>query len=113
MSMHNVRCLVCREIKEVGYTCICDDCLNRKEVMRMAPTGTPVQYINEDGHVMAATVVEDWSEDMKNLKVHLDGSNSSQHGFTPQECEQGWAWRTSIHRGDGPNNWRPLPREGP
>jgi len=24
--MHNTRCLECREITEVGYDCICDDC---------------------------------------------------------------------------------------
>lgn len=80
-------------------------------------TGSPVQYIANDGHTLAATVVEDFGnatrahgeEDLRNLKVHMDGSNSLLHGFTQEEVDAGFAWKTSIHQGDGLDHWRPIP----
>ncbi len=77
--------------------------------------GSSVQYIAGDGQIMAATVVETFQdaspdgENRRNLKVHMDGSNSLHHGFTQEEVNAGFAWKTSIHMGDEPNHWRPIP----
>lgn len=81
----------------------------------MAPTGSSVQYLASDGHPFAATVVEVFDNpaadevNRRNLKVHMDGSNSQYHGFSEEEIAAGFAWKTSVHKGDEPNHWRPIP----
>ena len=76
----------------------------------MAPVGSNVQYLSEkDGHPMAAVVLESFNADCKNLKVFLDGSNSEQHGYSLEDNPNGCIWMTSVVRGEGRGQWRPVP----
>jgi hypothetical protein len=77
----------------------------------MAPVGSNVQYLSQkDGHPLAAVVVESFSGSCVNLKVFLDGSNSTAHGYPPEEYPNGCAWETSVIRGDDPGEWRLVPQ---
>jgi hypothetical protein len=77
----------------------------------MAPTpGMPVQYIGESCAVYGAVVTMVHDKDCVNLNIYPDGLSAqedfgSTHPMTVR--------RTSVVRGIGPCNWRPLPREGP
>lgn len=82
--------------------------------MNQKPTvGRIVHYTLSTGEVRPATVVRCWDDPtasyapgVVNVQVLLDGRNDDGHGppdisphgkVTPEECERGMAWRTSVH----------------
>lgn len=64
---------------------------------------------NGDAIERPAIVVAVWSPTCVNLQVFLDGVNDLQD-CVPQECQRGFAWRTSSSMGDRVGEWRPAPR---
>lgn len=71
--------------------------MNAKKASVESPTpGRLVQVRIAASEWRPAIVVRAWPENRVNVQVCLDGRNDQRHGFSANECENGWAWRTSV-----------------